>query len=395
MTGLVQRTRPQADLTHDRLETSVRNPQSNLTRAVYCILGLPIDAIDLTAVVIKLRDVTANGRPFLLSTPNLNFLVNSLIDEEFRQSVLDSDLCPPDGAPLIWIAKLTGLPITERVAGSDIFDELRSKSYGKPKLAVFFFGGAKGVASAAADALNRNSEGLHCVGTLDPGFGEVEALSDEGIINEVNSSHADFLVVSLGAKKGQLWLQRNHHRLTIPVRAHLGAVVGFQAGLIKRAPSIIRSWGFEWLWRIKEENFLWKRYANDGLILLRLLITRVLPLAILNGLSRMRENRSPPGFSVQQICKAHAVEISLSGFASERHVEDVIPHFDHALMFNRDVIIDFSNIRAVDARFLGLLMMLRKELRNRDAKLLFTGLTPGVKRTFRLNELKYMLVADQ
>jgi hypothetical protein len=39
--------------------------------------------------------------------------------------------------------------------------------------------------------------------------------------------------------------------------------------------------------------------------------------------------------------------------------------------------------------------MLRKELRNRDAKLLFTGLTPGVKRTFRLNELKYMLVADQ
>src|SRR5579862_1187349 len=215
-----QRTRLQADLTHDRLESAVRNPQSDLTRAVYCILGIPVDAIDLATVITRLQDAAANRRTLLLSTPNLNFLVNSLSDREFRQSLLDSDLCPPDGAPLIWISKLTGLPIKERAAGSDILDELRSRTNEKTKLSVFLFGGATGVASAAADTLNRSSSAIRCVGTLDPGFGDVEKLSEEQIIQEVNASRADFLIVALGAQKGQLWLQRNHDRLTIPIRAH-------------------------------------------------------------------------------------------------------------------------------------------------------------------------------
>jgi N-acetylglucosaminyldiphosphoundecaprenol N-acetyl-beta-D-mannosaminyltransferase len=386
----MQRTELQPELTSDWPEAASRN-SPNLTRTVYCILGMPVDAIDLHNVIIKLRNAARNGETFLLSTPNLNFLVNSLSDPEFRQSLLDSDLCPPDGAPLIWIAKLTGLPIKERAAGSDIIDNLRSNNEGTAKLTVFLFGGATGVAAAAADALNRDSKSLRCVGTLDPGFGDVEALSADEIIKDVNSSHADFLVVALGAKKGQLWLQHNHQRLTIPIRAHLGAALNFQAGVVKRAPLIIRSWGLEWLWRIKEENYLWRRYLNDGLVLLRLLLTRVLPLAVLNELNRNRERRNPLNFSIQQKVGDRAVEISLSGFASERHVAEVIPHLEQVLTFNRDVVVNFSNTRTVDSRFLGLLMMLRKELKHKGATLLLTGLTPALERIFRLNELDYML----
>ena len=120
-----------------------------------------------------------------------------------------------------------------------------------------------------ADFHNADSQGrlrLNCVGTMDPGFCEVSEMSQDHVMDTVNSSGADFLVLSLGAKKGQLWLQRNHHRITIPIRAHLGAAVNFQAGLIRRAPPIVRAWGFEWLWRIKEEHYLWKRYRDDGVV---------------------------------------------------------------------------------------------------------------------------------
>ena len=55
-------------------------------------------------------------------------------------------------------------------------------------------------------------------------------MSRDEIIDNINSSGADFLVASLGARKGQLWLLHNHDRLLIPVRAHLGAAVNFQAG---------------------------------------------------------------------------------------------------------------------------------------------------------------------
>ena len=226
--------------------------------------------------------------------------MSSLSDPEFRESLLDSDLCPPDGAPIVWIARLLGLPIKERVAGSDLLDRLRAGGTGTRRLAIFLFGGAKGVAAAAAGKLNAKPGGLNCVGTMDPGFCEVSEMSQDHVMDTVNSSGADFLVLSLGAKKGQLWLQRNHHRLTIPIRAHLGAAVNFQAGLIKRAPPIVRAWGFEWLWRIKEERYLWKRYRDDGVVLLRLLLTRVLPLAVINQMAAVPLEASTSGLDDQE-----------------------------------------------------------------------------------------------
>ena len=113
------------------------------------------------------------------------------------------------------------------------------------------------------------------------------------IIDKVNASEADFLAASLGARKGQLWLHRNHRRLTIPIRAHLGAVINFQAGTVKRAPTWLRACGLEWLWRIKEEPHLWRRYAHDGWVLLGLIFTRVVPLAVANRWSRFKSQHWP------------------------------------------------------------------------------------------------------
>ena len=181
--------------------------------------------------------------------------------------------------PIIWIAWLAGIPIKSRIAGSDLFDALKAEHSSAHPLKIFLFGGAEGVAAAASRALNSQPRGLHCVGSLYPGFCSVDEMSWDEIIDNINSSGADFLVASLGAQKGQLWLQRNHHRLSIPLRAHLGASINFQAGTIRRAPSIMRKLGLEWLWRIKEEPYLWRRYWNDGCVLFLLLFTRVLPLA--------------------------------------------------------------------------------------------------------------------
>src|SRR5262249_51052243 len=154
-----------------------------------------------------------------------------------------SDLCPADGMLIVWIARLLGIPIKQRIAGSDFFDAIKATGNPTKPLKVFLFGGAEGAASAASCALNARPTGLSCAGSLYPGFGSVEEMSRADIIHNVNSSNADFLAVSLGAKKGQLWLLRNHHRLLIPVRAHLGAAVNFEAGTLRRAPLFMQQFG--------------------------------------------------------------------------------------------------------------------------------------------------------
>jgi N-acetylglucosaminyldiphosphoundecaprenol N-acetyl-beta-D-mannosaminyltransferase len=366
--------------------------QSNLMRSVYCILGMPIDAVNMATVVRSVDQASNNRTPLLLSTPNLNFLVGSLSDPEFRESLLDSDLCPPDGAPIVWIARLLGLPVKERVAGSDLLDELRGRHPQTGRLTVFLFGGAKGIAETAARKLNAKSSGLSCVGAMDPGFCDVEQMSKDNIIDALNFSGADFLILALGAKKGQLWLQRNHHRLTIPIKAHLGAAMNFQAGSVSRAPLLLRSWGLEWLWRIKEERYLWRRYRDDALVLLRLLFTRVLPLAII---SRWCRSRYKGSLLIGKTQAGQSVSISLGGVASEDQIVLAISCFEDALACHKNIVLELDELQFIDARFLGLLLMLRKELKIRKAKLSFTGVPSSISRIFRLNELDFLLASDQ
>lgn len=243
------------------------------------VAGLPFDVVDTAGAAERLCVAMRDGRRLFLSTPNLNFLVAAQRDAAFRASVEASDLSVADGMPVLWLARLQGTPLPERVAGSTLFDELRRGAgqgvLGRP-VKVYFFGGPPGVADRACAVLDAEhaagrgymvAVGAHC-----PGFGPVEEMSPPEVIAAINASGADFLVVALGAQKGQAWIMHNLPRLTVPVVSHLGAVVNFVAGTVQRAPPVWQRLGLEWLWRIRQEPQLFRRYWVDGQVLLRLLV---------------------------------------------------------------------------------------------------------------------------
>jgi N-acetylglucosaminyldiphosphoundecaprenol N-acetyl-beta-D-mannosaminyltransferase len=365
-----------------------------LRRDVYCILGLPIDVIELPVALRRIAAVAANATPFFISTVNVNFLAISQTNAEFRESILVSDLCPADGMPILWIARLLGVPINHRVAGSDMFEALKTvPSSGRYPLRVFLFGGADGLAAAAAEALNERPSGLQCVGSIYPGFGSVGDMSADAIIDRINASGADFLVVSLGAKKGQLWLLRNHRRLRVPVRAHLGAVINFTTGAVKRAPNILSRLGLEWLWRIKEEPHLWRRYFRDGSVLIRLLFTRILLLAAMTRWYRVAGRRR--SLTIEHSFEEDTAILRFSGIATERHHVAATSRFRTVIATNKRIVIELSQVDFIDCRFFGLLLMLRKHLETTKQGLTFTGISPRLARLFRLNGVSFLLSQSQ
>jgi N-acetylglucosaminyldiphosphoundecaprenol N-acetyl-beta-D-mannosaminyltransferase len=368
-------------------------PIDCLSRNVYCVLGMPIDVIEMPSVLRQIEIAALRRAPFVISTCNLNFLVLSRSDRKFRESLLMSDLCSADGISIVWIARLVGVPIKSRIAGSDIFEALKTVRQHANPLKVYLFGAAEGVAAAACRALNAEAVALQCTGSFFPGYCSVEEMSRDDIIDSINLTGADILISSLGAKKGQLWFQHNHRRLSIPVRTHLGAVINFQAGTIRRAPTIIRRLGLEWLWRIKEEPYLWKRYWNDGRVVLGLVFTRVAPLALWTSWLRMRFKHDGEDLVVMKKHGRESVTLSLSGPATARHIEKAIGVFRDAISTKKQIIIDFSNVSAIDNRFFGLLLMLRKMLED-NANPILVGLSPRLKKIFRLNDLE-LLLPDQ
>jgi N-acetylglucosaminyldiphosphoundecaprenol N-acetyl-beta-D-mannosaminyltransferase len=242
---------------------------SAMRRRVVSLFGLPFDRLTLDETVAAIRHACATRRRLFLSTANVNFVVQAQRDAAFRKSLLDSDLCVADGAPIVWISRLVGRPLPERVAGADVFEALR-RSIGPTPVTVYFFGGPPGVAERACASLGRERGGLRCVGFQFPGFGDIASMSRPETIACINAAAPDFIVVALGASKGQAWIQANRHQLDAPVLCHLGAVVNFVAGNVARAPRWVARSGFEWLWRIAQEPALFRRYLGDFFALLRL-----------------------------------------------------------------------------------------------------------------------------
>jgi N-acetylglucosaminyldiphosphoundecaprenol N-acetyl-beta-D-mannosaminyltransferase len=246
-------------------------------RKLVMVGGLPFDRMSTDEAVSQICSAIVQRQPLFVSTPNLSFVMAAQTSQEFRQSVFSSDLSLADGTPIMWLARRQGTPLPERVAGADLFDAIRfgagQRELGRP-VRVFFFGGPEGVAQRACDVLNAELESgkghMQGVGAHYPGHGSVEEMSSHEVISQINASGADFLVVALGARKGQAWLMHNRHRITVPVISHLGAVVNFVAGTVRRAPRFLRKMGMEWLWRIKEEPALFDRYWNDGKGLIQL-----------------------------------------------------------------------------------------------------------------------------
>ena len=81
--------------------------------------------------------------------------------------------------------------------------------------------------------------------------------------------------------------------------------------------------------------------------------------------------------------------MSLSGPANARNVDKVIPALSEAIATKKRITLDFSNTRSIDARFLGLLLMLNKKLKSTGATSVFAGLSAELKKIFRLNGLDF------
>ena len=360
--------------------------EDDLSRPIYGVMGIPVEAVDFATVIASIKKASGTNRPFLISTPNVNFLISSRVDASFRETLLQSELCPVDGAPIVLIARMLGVPITARIAGSDTFEMLKQDMSGT-LLNVFLFGGTDEAGEKLCKLLNAGT-GLRCVGRLNPGFGSVEELSKDHIIDQINASSADLLAVFLSSEKAQKWLLNNHARLTVPVRFDFGGTINFQAGLVRRAPLRLRQLGLEWLWRIKEEPYLWRRYWADGRQLAIIFLSAVLPLALEQLLRRFKKGTV---LRIEQQAGTDVVLMRMSGDAVAPYVPEAIEAFRQACALEQSIVVDLADVGFIDARFFGLFLMARKTLSRSALTIRFTRISPTIERLFLLNGFDYLL----
>jgi N-acetylglucosaminyldiphosphoundecaprenol N-acetyl-beta-D-mannosaminyltransferase len=221
----------------------------------FTILGVPVDALTEGEAVDWVAQAIADGRPRLVISVNPERIMHAGRDPAFAAVLRRADLALADGAGVLWAARRLGHPLPGRVAGVDFVKALAARG-AVDGWRFFLLGGAPGVAEAAGRALREAYPGFNLAGTE---AGSPDAASDAMTTEAVRASEAQVLLLAYGAASEEAWLARNLERSGAIIGLGVGGAFDFISGRTRRAPAWMRERGLEWLHRLSQEPWRWRR----------------------------------------------------------------------------------------------------------------------------------------
>ena len=179
-------------------------------------------------------------------------------DAVYKRALTAADFVLPDGSGISLAAKMTGRKLTENLNGTDLCHPL-CKEAARRGLSVYLLGARPGVAEKAAANLIHAIPGLRIAGTRDGFFSAEET---DSVIDEINASEADILLVAMGVPLQDVWLYQHRRQINAKLAMGVGALLDFVAGEVTRAPVAVRKAGLEWVWRLGiEPRRMFNRYV--------------------------------------------------------------------------------------------------------------------------------------
>lgn len=210
------------------------------------LLGVPFDRVTMREAVTRVLVMLDGNAQSHVMTPNAEMLVAACRDEAFRAVLNAASLNVADGIGVVWMSRLIGRPLPERVAGVDLVRRLAAEL--PERHGVFLLGAADGVAERAAAALIEANPRLTIAGTASGSPRDSDA---PALLERIRASGAALLLVAYGAPAQDIWIHRHRSELpSVRVAIGVGGTFDFLAGKRRRAPLWMRRAGIEWAWRL-------------------------------------------------------------------------------------------------------------------------------------------------
>lgn len=225
------------------------------------ILNIPIRRI-------KERELLDSLHEGAVFTPNLDHMVKLQRDREFYEAYRKAEWIVCDSRLLQLASRFLAFPLPEAIPGSSFFTSFYLYHANDPNCRIFLLGAAEGVADKAREKINAKIGREIVVGSHSPSYGfEKNEEECQQIVEIVNNSGANVVLVGVGAPKQEKWITKYRHLMPgVKIWMALGATIDFEAGNIHRAPRWVQKICMEWFYRfLKEPKRLFKRYFVDDL----------------------------------------------------------------------------------------------------------------------------------
>lgn len=222
------------------------------------ILEVKVDSVTMQQAVDKVKGFLMKDKAHTVYTPNAEIIMAAQRDIALKNILNDADLLVADGAGVVLASRILGVSVPEKVSGIDLTKNI-FLSAAEKSVKFFFFGGKPGVAESAAEKIVTAYPGVEITGCRNGYFTKENELE---IINQINSSGTEVLLVALGAPKQEKWIQEHKHELKVKVCIGVGGSLDVFAGQVNLAPEFMRRNGLEWLYRLYREPWRYKRMLD-------------------------------------------------------------------------------------------------------------------------------------
>ncbi|WMM26537.1 WecB/TagA/CpsF family glycosyltransferase [Tissierella sp. MB52-C2] len=211
------------------------------------ILGISFSKLTLmdTVNLIDNKIKECKGKTFHIITVNPEIAIDIQEDSELKKISLEADLITPDGVGIVLASKLKRNPIPERVTGFDLLLELL-KLGNQRGWSFYFFGSEESVNKKMAEYVTENYPNVKVAGRHNGFFNKQE---ETQIIEDIENSKPDILIVALGSPLADKWIYTYKDRIPAKVTFGVGGSLDVITGKVKRTPEIWKKMKLEWLHR--------------------------------------------------------------------------------------------------------------------------------------------------
>jgi N-acetylglucosaminyldiphosphoundecaprenol N-acetyl-beta-D-mannosaminyltransferase len=203
---------------------------------------------------------------------------------KFKQVINKGDLVLPDGSGLKIAGRIFANPVKENLNGTD-FTPIILHLAEINEWKVFLLGSKQNVVADCVNQIKRTYPQLSIAG-FRSGFFTKDEIPE--IINEINNSSPDILLVGMGSPMQELFISESSGKLNSVVCFAVGGLFDFLSGDKKRAPAMIRKIGMEWLFRFfNDPKEKWERiFIEIPVFLLLVSISRLVPNSLYSFFER-------------------------------------------------------------------------------------------------------------
>lgn len=196
-------------------------------------------------------------------TLNAEMAMQARENAALAEVIHQANLVVPDGAGVVLYFRLRGRVIP-RCPGIELSEALlqylgTTAQTEIPELSrrsAFFFGGAPGVTQQAAELWQSRLPRLAIAGTQ---HGYLSDDERSELLHHLEATQPGVIFVGLGVPRQEFWIAQNRDRCPHSIWIGVGGSFDIWAGTKTRAPRWLRDNHLEWVYRLYQEPWRWRR----------------------------------------------------------------------------------------------------------------------------------------